>query len=88
LAGDPASILMALNNDPFDPDRFACLMVAVIDSDCHELTLVSAGHVASLIRRLDRRVESIAQVAIGYPLWIVPEPTYENVTVQIGPAKS
>jgi hypothetical protein len=34
--GDPASILMALNNDPFDPDRFACLMVAVIDSDSHE----------------------------------------------------
>lgn len=42
-SGDPASILKALNNDPFDPDRFACLMVAVIDSDCHELTVASAG---------------------------------------------
>jgi phosphoserine phosphatase RsbU/P len=85
--GDPASILTALNNNPIDPDRFACLMVAVIDSDCHELTLASAGQVAPLIRRVDRRVESVAQEAIGYPLWIVPEPTYENVTVPIGPGE-
>jgi phosphoserine phosphatase RsbU/P len=58
--GDPASILTALNNNPIDPDRFACLMVAVIDSDCHELTLASAGQVAPLIRRVERQVESIA----------------------------
>jgi phosphoserine phosphatase RsbU/P len=58
--GDSSSILMALNNDPFDPDRFASLMVAVIDSDCHELTLASAGQVAPLIRRVERQVESIA----------------------------
>jgi phosphoserine phosphatase RsbU/P len=84
---DPPSILKALNNDAFDPDRFACLLVAVIDSDSHELTLASAGHVAPLVRRVDRRVESIAQEAIGYPLWIVPEPTYENVSVPIGPGE-
>ena len=85
--GDPASILIALNNDLFDPNRFACLMVAVIDSDCHELTLAGAGQVAPLLRRVDRRVESIAEKAIGYPLWIVPETTYENVTVPIGPGE-
>jgi phosphoserine phosphatase RsbU/P len=84
---DPASILKALNNDAFDPDRFACLLVAVIDSDSHELTLASAGHVAPLVRRVDRRVESIAQEAMGYPLWIVPDPTYENVTVTVGPGE-
>jgi phosphoserine phosphatase RsbU/P len=59
----------------------------VIDSDSHELTLASAGQVAPLIRRVDRRVESVAQEAIGYPLWIVPEPTYENVTVTVGPGE-
>jgi phosphoserine phosphatase RsbU/P len=85
--GDPALILMALNNELFDPSRFACLMVAVIDSDCHELTLASAGQVAPLIRRVDRRAESIAEQAIEYPLWIVPEPTYENVTLPIGPGE-
>jgi phosphoserine phosphatase RsbU/P len=85
--GDPASILMALNNELFDPNRFACLMVAVIDSDGHELTLASAGQVAPLIRRVDRRVESIAPEAIGYPLWIVPESTYENFTVPISPGE-
>ena len=52
--GDPASILMALNEGPFDPDRFACLLVVVIDSDRHELTLASAGHVAPFLRRVDQ----------------------------------
>jgi sigma-B regulation protein RsbU (phosphoserine phosphatase) len=82
---DPASILVALNDDPFDPDTFACLLVAVIDSDCHELTLASAGHVAPFLRRVDRRVEALGEKAIGMPLWIVPEQTYENVTVKVGP---
>jgi sigma-B regulation protein RsbU (phosphoserine phosphatase) len=85
--GDPASILMALNNDLFDPNRFACLMVAVIDSDCHELTLASAAHVAPFLRRVDRRVEALGEKATGMPLRIVPEPTYENVTVSIGPGE-
>jgi phosphoserine phosphatase RsbU/P len=84
-AGDPASILMALNNDLFDPNRFASLLVAVIDGDSHELILARAAHVAPLLRRVDRRVESIAEKVIGMPLWIVPESTYENVTVPIVP---
>jgi phosphoserine phosphatase RsbU/P len=84
---DPASILMAINKNLLDPDRFACLLVAVIDSDCHELTLASAGYLAPFLRRVDRRVDSIAEKAIGMPLWIVPEQTYENVTVPIGPGE-
>jgi phosphoserine phosphatase RsbU/P len=46
--------------------------------------LASAGHVAPFLRRADRRVESIAEKPIGMPLWIVPVPTYENLTVPIG----
>ena len=90
LAGitiDPASILRALNNDLFEPNRFACLLVAVIDADHHELTLASAGHAPPVQRRVDRRVESIAEEVCGMPLWIVPEHTYEKVTVPIGPGE-
>lgn len=84
---DPASILVALNEVPPDSNRFACLLVVVIDSECHELTLASAGYVAPFLRRVDRRVESIAEKTVGMPLWIVPEQHYENVTVTIGPGE-
>jgi phosphoserine phosphatase RsbU/P len=90
LAGittDPASILKTLDNDLFEPNRYACLLVAVIAGDCHELTIARAGHVPPLLRRADRRVESIAEEVCGLPLWIDPEQTYENVTVPIGPGE-
>ncbi len=84
---DPASILRALNNNVFDPDRFACLLVAVIDSDRHELTIASAGYIPPLIRRVDRRVESLAKNVCWYPLWILPEQPYENAIVPIAPGE-
>ncbi len=84
MTGDPASILTALNKDLFDPDKIACLLVPVIDNDCHELTLASAGFTAPFLRSCDRRVVSIGEKAIGMPLWLVPGQTYENVTVAVG----
>jgi serine phosphatase RsbU (regulator of sigma subunit) len=85
---DPTYILEALNDAPLDPaesDRFATLVVAVIDGDRHELTLANAGHVAPLLRHADRRTEALAGDLIGLPLWIVPGQTYEEVTVPVGP---
>ncbi len=90
LAGtstDPASILTALNNDVFDPNKFACLVVAVIDSDHHELTIANAGYIPPLIRRVDRRVEFLAEEVSGFPLWIDPGASYENATVPVGPGE-
>ncbi len=80
---DPATILKALNSDLFDPSRLGCLLLTVIDGDHHELTLASAGHVPPLIRRTDRRIESIAEVVSGLPLWVLPDQIYENVKVPI-----
>jgi len=82
---DPASILRALNNDVFDPDRFACLVVAVIDSDRHVLTIANAGYIPPLLRRADLRVEFLAEGVSGFPLWIIPGHIYENSTVPVGP---
>jgi phosphoserine phosphatase RsbU/P len=86
----PASILEALNNDLADLDgecRFATLLAAVVDSNRHELTLASAGHVPPFLRHHDRRIESLAEDITGLPLWDVPGQTYENVTVPIGPGE-
>jgi phosphoserine phosphatase RsbU/P len=92
LAGittEPASILKALTSDPGDStkDRFATLLVVVIDSDRHELTLANAGHVPPLLRRVVRRVESLAEEITGLPLWIDSGWTYESVTMPVGPGE-
>jgi phosphoserine phosphatase RsbU/P len=86
-ASDPATILKALNNDLFDSSRLGCLLLAVIDGDHHELTLASAGHLPPLIRRTDRRIESIAEEVSGLPLWVFPDQIYENVKVPIDPGE-
>jgi sigma-B regulation protein RsbU (phosphoserine phosphatase) len=93
LAGimtDPASILTSLNSDLVDPavsERFASLVLAVIDSDRHELTIASAGHVAPFLRHTDRRIESLGGERTGFPLWIDPTQHYQNVTAPIGPGE-
>jgi|SRR5271157_1047784 len=86
---DPASILKALNSwtDPAMKCVFATLLVVVIDSDRHELTIALAGCMPPLLRRADRRVEFLAEEITGSPLWIDPGWTYEHVTVPIGPGE-
>ncbi len=84
---DPASILRALNNDVLDPGIFATLLVAVIDSDRHELTLANAGCIPPLIRRDEWRVESLAEKVSGFPLWVALGAIYENSTVPVGPGE-
>ena len=84
---DPAAMLEALNNDPVDPDAFACLLVAVIDGDRHELTLASAGHVPPLLRPADRQDVLLVEGITGFPLWVAPGQTYEKFTVPIGPGE-
>ncbi len=87
---DPASILNALNGDLIDPaqsDKFATLLIVVIDGQGLELVIANAGHILPFIRRADRRVELLAEEVTGFPLGIVPEQTYENVTVPIDPGE-
>jgi sigma-B regulation protein RsbU (phosphoserine phosphatase) len=84
---DPAAILEALNNDPVDPNSFACLLVAVIDSDRHELILANAGHAPPLLRHADRQTELLGERMSGFPLWLDSSLPYDNVTVPIGPGE-
>ena len=94
LAGtaiDPASILEALNHDPLGTgdassaqDSYACLLVAIIDSDRHEMTVASAGHLSPLVRRVNRQTDLLGAESAGLPLWIDPSERYENVTMPIG----
>jgi len=83
----PASILEALNNNVLDPEIIACLLVAVIDSKRHQLTLANAGHVLPVLRHDARQTELLGEKITGFPLWIHPRSTYVNLTVPFGPGE-
>jgi serine phosphatase RsbU (regulator of sigma subunit) len=84
---NPATTLNRLNSFYGGDERFATLVVAVIDGDRHELTFANAGHLSPLLRRCDGRVETLGEEIAGYPLWVVTEQTYQEVTVPIMPGE-
>ena len=84
---DPAMILDRLNMIHSDDEKFATLVVAVIDADRHELTFANAGHLSPLLRRGDGRVEILGEEINGFPLWVVADQTHQKVSVPIAPGE-
>jgi len=66
-------------------DRFATLVVAVLDPQSHRLTLVNAGHMPPLLRSADGSVRSIGVEEAGLPLGIDHEQAYAAHEVAFAP---
>ncbi|MEZ6073384.1 MAG: SpoIIE family protein phosphatase [Pirellulales bacterium] len=64
-------------------DRFVTLVLALLDTTSHRLTLVNAGHMAPLLRHATGDVEEIGEEASGIPLGIDDEFEYESVEVEL-----
>jgi serine phosphatase RsbU (regulator of sigma subunit) len=58
-------------------DRFVTMVVAVVDPQACELTLVNAGHMPPLLRSADGKVIEIGGEEAGLPLGVVAEYPYE-----------
>jgi serine phosphatase RsbU (regulator of sigma subunit) len=65
-------------------DRFITFLLAILDTDRHELALVNAGHMPPLIWRAAGRVEEIGVERSGTPLGIDPDASYQLQTVPLG----
>lgn len=66
-------------------DRFATLIVAVIDPLNHTLTLVSAGHLPAFLRNTSGDVQAIGSEQAGLPLGVDPEYIYETLQIPMPP---
>lgn len=66
-------------------DRFVTIVVAVLDPEQHELTVVNGGHMAPYLRHSDGKIEPIGEEQKGLPLGIVAEMEYEQTTVKLRP---
>ncbi len=61
--------------------RFATVVFAEIDAASHTLTLVNAGHLSPLLRRANGTVEPLGQAAVGLPVGIASDSSYESISV-------
>lgn len=64
-------------------DRFATMVVAVLDAGTHALTLVNAGHMPPLLRDAGGQVRDVGSEEAGLPLGVDPGQTYESLVLSL-----
>ena len=90
LAGGaaPAAAVTKLNarlsNETLS-DRFITLVLAVLDPADQTLTVVNAGHMATMIRRGQTEVEEIGEAVAGVPLAVDDQFVYEQESTTLHP---
>ncbi len=66
-------------------DRFVTFVLALLDADRHEITLVNAGHMAPLLRHGGGKVEPIGEEETGLPLGVDADFKYQSYTRELAP---
>lgn len=64
-------------------DRFATLVVAVVNRDSHRLSIVNAGHMPPLLRTAAGSVTAVGVEASGLPIGVDPEQSYRATEVEM-----
>lgn len=68
--------------------RFVTLILASLDLNTHEWTIVSGGHMSPLIRRSNGTIEEISEAVVGLPVGIVDQLEFETVRRVLAPGES
>lgn len=68
--------------------RFVTYVLVIIDLDTHEMSLVNAGHMSPLIRRVDGVVDEFDDETIGIPIGVLEDYPYEVVSRRIEPGET
>lgn len=67
--------------------RFVTYVLAIVDTKTHDMTLVNAGHMSPMIRKVDGSVEEFDEETIGLPIGVVEDYPYEVVSRKLGPGE-
>ncbi len=80
---------MARLNRLFSHDRwegkFVTMVMAILDSQRDELSVVNAGHLAPMLRRASGQIEEVVRGKGGLPLGIDADSSYSQFTVHLAP---
>lgn len=82
---NPAAAVNRLNNkmSRLQLDRFVTFVMTVLDPKANTATIVNAGHMAPILRRVNGRLEEPSGEEAGLPLGVMEDTEYEAVQVQI-----
>jgi serine phosphatase RsbU (regulator of sigma subunit) len=83
---DPVQVVARLNGSLCEAGighLFVTFLLAVLDGDRHELTIVNAGHMPPLIRRAGGSVEEVPLAQAGGVLGLAPGTAYETQRIAI-----
>ena len=83
----PAVMVTKLNRhlSELELNRFVTYILAVIEPRTHVVTVVSAGHMAPIVRRASGLIEEPGGEVAGLPLGILADVEYEQFEFALGP---
>lgn len=65
-------------------NRFITLALAVLDPAANRLNLLNAGHLFPIHRSSDGMVEEVGEGRQGFPIGVMPDTEYEEVSFELG----
>jgi sigma-B regulation protein RsbU (phosphoserine phosphatase) len=86
---DPAVAINKLNDrlSAIQVERFVTFILAMVDPHKHQVTLVNAGHMAPVWRRIDGTLAEPSHDISGLVLGIIDGQDYQAVTVDLQPGE-
>ncbi len=85
---DPVRLVSRLNRSLCEnsaAERFVTFILAIVNGEHHELTVVNAGHPALLIRRADGSLEPIGDRSVSLPLGVLDKETFTAAKTTLNP---
>ncbi len=82
----PSQVVTRLNRKLCND--FITLVVLVFDPATHLVTISNAGHESPMLRTADGKVDAIGLEAAGFPLSVVEDHAYEELSIQLAPGDS
>ncbi len=67
--------------------RFVTFWLGVLDPHNHTLTVANAGHMPTMIRRGEGNVIEVGQDETGFPLGVLDETEYDEITIDLLPGE-
>jgi phosphoserine phosphatase RsbU/P len=68
--------------------RFVTYILALVDTQAHELQLTIAGHMSPMIRKVDGTIEEFDEESVGIPVGVIEDYPYEVLSRPIAPGET
>jgi serine phosphatase RsbU (regulator of sigma subunit) len=88
MEADPAKAVEQINEGFCNrdwQDKFVTMLVAVLNPQSGDVSIVNAGHMAPILRRHDGTVTEIGEEAAGLPLGVAAGMEYESYAHRLEP---